>query len=201
MGFASRSVSITRYRVVGETEGSFWDAVDQGVRKGAFREGTGSDVVGLGWVSSQDFTDNAFAGASYVHGNYVALSLRIDTVRVPPRLLELQVMERTREILERTGQKRLSSAQRRELRDSVRETLMSQALRSIQVHDLVWDTAQSVAYLSSLSQKVRDEVERVFKHSFGMKLVPLIPYARAMELLETPTDRQSLESLTPVSFL
>ncbi len=35
MGFASRSVSLMRYRVKGEMEGSFWDAVDSGIQNEA----------------------------------------------------------------------------------------------------------------------------------------------------------------------
>ena len=87
MGFSARSVSMVRYRIRGEIQGSFWDAVDEGIRRYAFREVEGpGDQVGMGWTSIDDFTDNEFQGASYVRGSYVALSLRVDTARVPPRI-------------------------------------------------------------------------------------------------------------------
>ena len=61
MGFASRSVSIIRYRVKGEMEGSFWDAVDSGLKRGAFHElDTPGELVGIGWTSIDDFADNTF---------------------------------------------------------------------------------------------------------------------------------------------
>ncbi len=85
MGLMSRSASIMRYRAKGEMEGSFWDTVETGVRNGAFKpvESTG-DETGVGWTSLEDFTDFEFRGSSYVRGNYVALSLRLDAVRVRP---------------------------------------------------------------------------------------------------------------------
>jgi DNA recombination-dependent growth factor C len=200
MGFASRSVSLMRYRIKGEVEGSFWDVVDEGMRRGAFRElDTVGDEVGMGWTSIEDFLDNSFRGTSYVRGNYVALALRVDTARVPPRVLEIEVRKETRKLLEQTGQKRLSSGQRRELKDNVKDKLKHQVFPSIQVYDLIWDTAKKVAYFASLSVKARERLEDHFKKCFGLTLIPLIPYIRAEELLENAADRQALEKLKPCS--
>jgi DNA recombination-dependent growth factor C len=202
MGFTSRFASMIRYRVKGEIEGNFWDAIDAGVRKGAFRtvESPG-DEIGMGWTSMEDFTDNEFSGASYVRGNFVALGLRIDTVRVPPRILEMHVKQEGKKFLQERGARRLSAAQRRELKDRVKEMLKKQVLPSIQVFDLVWDTAQRVAYFASLSIKARERVEDHFKRSFGLTLIPLIPFIRAEELLTDKTAKHALETLTPCSMV
>jgi DNA recombination-dependent growth factor C len=198
MGFASRSVSIMRYRVRGEMSGSFWDAIEEGVKKGAFKhiESPG-DEVGIGWVSIDDFTDFQFRGASYARGNYIALSLRIDSVRVPPRILEIHIKQETRKLLEESGQQRLSSTQRRELKERVKETLKKQVFPSIQIFDLIWDTTKSVVYYGSLSVKARDRVETHFKKYFGLMLVPVLAYIRAEELLEGRLETQILENLKP----
>ncbi len=202
MGFTSRSASMIRYRVRGEISGNFWDAVDEGVRKGAFRSlGTGGDEIGMGWTSMEDFTDNEFNGASYVRGNFVALGLRIDTARVPPRILEMHLKQEGKKFLQESGARRLSKAQRRELKDRVKEMLKQQVLPSIQVFDLVWDTAQGIACFASLSIKARERVEDHFKRSFGLSLIPLIPYIRAEELLTENSDRRALEMLNPCSML
>jgi len=202
MGFASRSVSIVRYRVKGDVEGSFWDAVDGGIRRGAYRElETVGDEVGMGWTSIEDFEDNVFRGASYIRGNYVALALRVDTARVPPRVLEIELRKETRKLLEQTGQKRLSSAQRRELKDGVKDKLKKQVFPSIQVYDLMWDTAKKVVYFATLSIKARERLEELFKKCFGLSLIPLIPYLRAEELLASPAERQALEKLGPCSMV
>ncbi len=198
MGFASRSVSIMRYRVRGAIEGSFWEAVDAGIKSGAFAEvQTAGDEVGMGWASIDDFTDSQFTGASYVRGNYVALSLRIDTVRVPPRILEIQLKKESRKKLEETGQRRLSSAQRRELKEQLKESLKRQVFPSIQIYDIVWDTARAVIYFGSHAVKARERMEAHFKKCFGLTLVPLLPYIRGEELLEGKPETRLLEELKP----
>ncbi len=197
MGFISSSVSIIRYRVRGEIEGSFWDAVDNGVRNGAFREfESASDQIGIGWTSIDDFTDTAFR-SSYVRSNYVAVSLRVDTARVPPRVLEIQLKKEARKILEQTGAHRLSAAQNRDLKNHLKETLKKQVFPSIQVYDLVWDTTNAVAYFGSHSPKARERVEQHFKKSFGLTLVPLISFIRAEEILAGQPEKHRLESLRP----
>ncbi len=198
MGFASRSVSIMRYRVRGEVEGSFWDAIDEGVKRHAFREIVGpGDEVGMGWVSVEDFTDAEFQGASYIFGSYVALSMRVDTARVPAKILEMHLKQESKKLLEESGRQRLSSGQRRELKDNLKEALKKRVFPSIQVFDVMWDTTRSVVYFGSLSIKARERVEDHFKKSFGLTLIPLIPYMRAEEILSGAADKASLEKLTP----
>ncbi|MDR3603869.1 MAG: hypothetical protein P4L38_04515 [Syntrophaceae bacterium] len=196
MGFASRSVSIMRYRVKGQLEGSFWDTIHEGVKRGAFRTtDQPGELIGFGWTGIDDFDDYDFHGASYVRTNYVALAFRIDTVRVPPRVLETAIKKERKKLIETTGQRRMSTNQLRELKEALKESLKKQVLPSIQVFDFVWDTAGSVAYLAALSARARERVEDHFKTSFGLTLTPLLPYIRAMEMLENETARNKLEQL------
>ena len=65
MGFASRSVSVMRYRVKGNIDGSFWDSIHDGVKR----------VVG---VSKHHSLAKVFGhdGQTYlvwVHGSSVSL--------------------------------------------------------------------------------------------------------------------------------
>ena len=196
MGFASRSVSVMRYRVKGNIDGSFWDSIHDGVKRGSFsRTDQPGELIGFGWTSIDDFDNYEFHGASYVRSNYVALSFRIDTVRIPPRILETEVKKERRKLLERTGQKRMSANQMREMKEALKESLKRQVFPSIQVFDFVWDTAASVAYLSALSPRARERVEDHFQKSFGLSLIPLLPYIRSMEMVSTEKDRLSLEQV------
>jgi hypothetical protein len=197
-GFASRSVSIMRYRVRGEIEGSFWEAVEAGIKRGSFQESqTSGDVVGMGWTSTDDFTDSQFTGASYRRGNSVALSLRIDTVRVPPRILEIELKKESRKKQEESGQFRLSSDQRRELKEHLKESLRRQVFPSIQIYDLIWDTARALVYFGSHSVNARERMEAHFKKCFGLTLIPLLSYIRGGEILEGTPEERLLEELKP----
>jgi DNA recombination-dependent growth factor C len=177
---------LTRYRVNGEIDRAFNLAVEAGIQAHAFKQidSPDVDIVGFGWVSQGDFSDTSFDNAMMLMPAIVALSLRIDTVRIPSRTLELALKEATENVLRETGQSRLSSAQRRELKERVRETLRKKTLPTIQVHDIVWDVTNRVLYLTSISRNVMNHVESLFKKSFpGLTLTPLIPYIRAEETL------------------
>ena len=201
MGFFSRSTSMMRYKTRGDIQSSFWDAVDSGVKSGSFRDiESPGELIGLGWTSIEDFSEYDFHGASYVYGNYVALSLRVDTVRIPPRILEIQIKKETRKLLKETGQRRLSSNQRKELKEAVKESLKKQVLPSIQVFDFVWDTSRSVVYFTSLSIKARERFEDHFKKCFGLSLIPLIAYLKAEETFKTSAEKSSLEQLKASDF-
>jgi DNA recombination-dependent growth factor C len=191
-----------RYRIQGIVEGSFWEFVDNGIRVGAFKakEGPG-DEVGSGWVSMQDFSDSEFQGASYVLGNYITLSYRIDAVRIPARVIEMHFKRESKKLLEETGRQRLSSAQGRNLKETIKETLKAQSFPSIQVVDLVWDAPKEIVYVATLSPRLRERVEDHFKKSFGLTLLPMIPYVRAEQLLTNEKDRSNLSHIKPSSLV
>jgi DNA recombination-dependent growth factor C len=191
-----------RYRVNGEPEGSFWDSVDQGVKNGAFRpvESDG-DIVAMGWVSIDDFDAVEFPGADYHRANYVAISLRVDSVRVPPRIVELEMRRDAKKLLEQSGQKRLGSRQRRDLKDQVTERLRKQMFPNIQTYDMIWDTSERVLYFGSLAVKARERFQDHFKRSFGLSLTPLIPYILAEDTLGEGKGAKALEDLAPSFFI
>ncbi len=202
MGLMSRSCSIMRYRVRGEIEGSFWNTIEEGVRRGAFKslESSG-DEVGLGWTSFEDFTDYEFKTPSYVRSTYVALTLRIDVIRIPPRVLEMEFKRESRKMMQEKGLKRLSSGQRKELKDILKDRLRKQVFPSIQTFDLIWDTGNAVVYYGSHSVKARERLETHFKKCFGLTLVPLLTFIRGAELLSNNAERESLEQLKPSSLV
>jgi DNA recombination-dependent growth factor C len=202
MGFSSRSFSMLRYRVKGEPEGSFWDAVDTGIKKGAFKQiESDGDIIAMGWVSLEDFDDAQFAGASYHRANYVTMSLRVDSVRVPPRIVELEIRRDAKKLMERTGQNRLSSRQRRDLKDQVTDRLRKQMFPNIQTYDIIWDTAAGALYFGSLATKARERFQDHFKRCFGLSLTPLIPYLLAREFLADESGARALDELTPSYFV
>ncbi|MDD3473741.1 MAG: hypothetical protein PHS86_13250, partial [Syntrophaceae bacterium] len=96
--------------------------------------------------------------------------------------------------------RRLSSNQRKELKETVKEVLKKQVLPSIQVFDFVWDTSKSIVYFTSLSIKARERFEDHFKKSFGLSLIPLIPYLKAEEVLASQMDKSKLEKLKASDF-
>lgn len=207
MGFLSRSVSLMRYRLKEQDElkeqvkGQFWEYVEFGVKRGAYKEmETSTDVVAIGWTSIDDFTSYDFENASYIFANYVALCLRVDTVTVPSKVVELHFRQQRAKLLKERGQNKLSAAQSRDLKDQVKETLKKQMLPSVNLFDVVWNTAEDLVYFTNLGVKARERFEDHFRKSFGLTLIPLIPYIRGFEILGEE-EGPALESLQPSSLI
>ncbi len=201
MGFMSRSVSMMRYRVKGTIEGNFWQSVEDGIQKGVFKDIGDTGELSLGWTSFEDFTDTEFSRSSYVRSTYIALGFRIDTIRVPPRILEIHLKKQIQSVLKTSGRTRLSSTERRELKERVKESLLKQILPSIQVIDVIWDTAKSTIYLGTLSAKTRERFEEHFKRCFGLSILPIIPFIRAEELLQIRGKAGILETVKSASMV
>jgi DNA recombination-dependent growth factor C len=190
-----------RYRVKGTIEGNFWQSVEDGIQKGVFKDIGDTGELSLGWTSFEDFTDTEFSRSSYVRSTYIALGFRIDTIRVPPRILEIHLKKQIQSVLKTSGRTRLSSTERRELKERVKESLLKQILPSIQVIDVIWDTAKSTIYLGTLSAKTRERFEEHFKRCFGLSILPIIPFIRAEELLQIRGKAGILETVKSASMV
>lgn len=202
MGLLSRSTSITRYRVTGKLEGPINVALAHGVKRGRYRKiDSDGDVVGLGWTAPDDFTAVEFEPAACMFANYIALCLRVDTVTVSSRVLEERVRQEIPKLLEKLGLVQLSAAQRRGLKEQCKESLRKEAQASIGLNYVVWDTAENVVYFTGLSMKARERFEDHFKKSFGLRLHPLIPYIRALELQESNESIPPLDPVGDMDFL
>ena len=71
---------------------------------------------------------------------------------------------------------------RQEIRELVRNDLLSRALPSPATFDVVWDTRRDLVTFTSLGTKTIDLFMEQFKKTFeGLRLVPVHPFARARE--------------------
>jgi hypothetical protein len=66
---------------------------------------------------------------------------------------------------------------------------------------VIWDTAKSTIYLGTLSAKTRERFEEHFKRCFGLSILPIIPFIRAEELLQTRGKAGILETVKSASMV
>jgi hypothetical protein len=82
---------------------------------------------------------------------------------------------------------------REELKEAVHGALLAKTLPAPAVWDAVWDTRSGLLTIVSLSAKVVDQFETLFKQTFeGFRLIPVHPYARALEVVD-PALKGALE--------
>lgn len=202
MGFISSSSSFTRYWVKDQLPVDYRQRYAEEIRRYAFREiEEESDLErSLGWVNIMNVMDNEFFGEEFFKGEFIALSLRIDTRRVPAQVIKNFCRKAEEEIKSEQGKDFLSKAQRQDIRDMVRMQLLKRAIPNTRSFDMIWDIVGSQLFFSSTNEGVCLEFLELYKKTFGLGLEQLFPYSMARSIL-ADGQKALLEQVLPVSFV
>jgi hypothetical protein len=175
MGLLKGTLSFSRYRFPGKMPKNFREFVDRQIKLHAFREGSlGAEEKSLGWTSIENVLDTNFAQSDYLYGDYLAISLRLDRKVDPPSLLKLKMLEAERKFL--SARKRLSKEQRDEIREQIRLELLSKAHPVPSFFDVCWSLSENWLLFGSLTAKVMEEFETLFKKTFDGTLYASVPW-------------------------
>ena len=93
MSILSSSVSITQFKVEGKLRSPILETVANGLKKFAISE-IDEDISdkAIGWTSFHKPYQPDFDGSSFVYGNYLVFSLRIDKKNIPAKVLKKYIM-------------------------------------------------------------------------------------------------------------
>lgn len=190
MGVLKGSATFTRYRVIGDMPKDFRNFFDTQIKLHAFREiSNGLEEKSLGWTSSENVLDTDFEYANYSLADYAVFSLRIDRRTVPPALLKLKVLEAERRYIKENNLKKLYREQRAEIREAVRREILGKTPPVPSFYEVCWALSQGWLILGTLSPKVFDDFEDLFKRSFNLTAIHFFPWdpafadSRTAELL------------------
>jgi len=194
MGIIKGSVTLSRYRVKGEPPSDFKDFIDSRIRKFAFREiENSSEEESIGWVSVHDYMDTSFAYAAYALDPFVALGLRIDKRQISGSLLKKYHRLELKKAHARGEGRKLSRMEREELKEKARLDLLTRIPPTTRSYELVWDTASGQVWLGASARSVREVAEDLFKRTFELDLVAIIPWHLAQDAAKATEARQALE--------
>jgi len=176
MGLLKGTLTFSRYRLPGNLPGRFHDFIDRQIKMHAFQElSLASEEKSSGWTSLENILDTHFEQANYSTGDYLTFSFRMDRKIIPPSLLKLKLLEAEKKILS-GSRKYISKDQRDEIKERVRLELLSKAHPIPSFYDVCWSLTQKCLVLGSLSPKVLEEFEGLFKKTFNLPLVPFVPW-------------------------
>lgn len=202
MGFISSSASFTRYWVKGQLPADYREKYAEEIRRYAFREiEEDSDIErAAGWVNIMNVMDSKFYGEEFFKGEFIALSLRVDTRRVPPQVLKNFCTKAEGERKAALGKDFLSKAERQDTRDMVKAQLLKRAIPNTRTFDMIWDIKSNQLLFSSTNDSICLEFFELYKKTFGLNLEQLFPYSLAQSIL-TEGQKALLEQISPVSFV
>ena len=176
MGLLKGTLTFSRYRLPGDLPARFHDLIDRQIKKHAFQElSVASEEKSSGWTSLENILDTRFEQANYAIGDYLAFSCRMDRKIIPPSLLKLRLLEAEKKILSRS-RKYISKDQRDEIKERIRLELLSQAHPIPSFYDVCWSLSAKWLIFGSLSPKVQEEFEGLFKKTFDLPLLSFVPW-------------------------
>lgn len=188
MGILANTVSLCQFRVEGELpSGDLAEWAAECLAQNAFRSiEQNADEQSLGWVQLDDNRDSDFSNPELCRrDHYLVFTLRRDQRKLPSALFKAWFERAQQEFLAtRPELQRVPKAKREELREAVRGSLLARTLPVPASWDAVWDTRSGIVSFTSLSPKIVETFEALFKQTFkGARLVPVYPMARAAEVV------------------
>jgi DNA recombination-dependent growth factor C len=203
MGILSSTVSLTRYRVNGALGDTPIERVEQGLKKHTIQD-IGKEPIEImsGWTSLFDPFTPDFNGSSFLVASYFVFALRIDKKSVPSKVLKQKYIVEEKKRLVESGREFLSRNEKKDLKEEIKNMLLSQAHAVPNITDIVWDFENSLIWVYSTQKAANEEIESLFLKSFKLNLIKLFPYTLAdFEGDLSDPEKDLLLKLKPSSFM
>ncbi len=202
MGLLSASSTITRYKVRGKLPDPETEAAAKGLSGRVIAEIEGeAEARAVGWTSFGSPFAPDFSGSNFSVGPWWVFCLRVDKKSVPGKLVNKHVALLAARRLAATGRAHLSREEKKEVRAEVMEALLRRVPAVPSVYDVLWNYGDEEVWLFSSQKSAAEDLETLFHESFGLLLVPMVPFTRA-ELAAGLSSREleRLSAVTPCSF-
>lgn len=200
MGFTSATASVFRY--LAPVPARFdRAAVAEAVTRRAFTPlSAGDGPHRAGWVGIHDPLATDLGPADLFFQHYLAVGFRFDRRVVPARLVRLERRRTEQERARADGVGRLGAKARREIKIEVETRLVAQALPVPHLADCVWNLERGQVYLSGGTRALREAFLDLFRATFGVHPVPMIPYIAAEHVGLGAGTVTALRAVEPASF-
>ncbi len=188
-----RSGSAVTFFVEGKLPDARSPDLVRALREHRFRtiENAASEEVSIGWVSPADPTGESFELEDIDVDCGLWLRLRIDKKVLPPVWLRIHTSA-----AERGAGRRLTTAERRDLRADLHRKLLPRVLPIVQLVDVLVRPRDRTVMLFSTAKGTCEQFDKLFFKTFAVRLVPASPYALAAR---SGLGREALAYLDQVS--
>ena len=201
MSFLKGSASFVRFSVEGELPENALDYIADRIAAFSFQDIDDTyDEYSIGWVSVLNMFDSQFEYASYVAGDYITLTLRIDERKISPAILKKFVAKEEERVKQEKQLPKLSRSVKIQIKERIRTELVRKAIPVPSVYDLCWSMSHNILLFFSTNKKAQALLEDFFKESFGLLLRQQIPYTTA-EHLVSEKEQEVLEKISPDIFV
>lgn len=203
MGLLSASSTITRF-IAPPPANLDRDATAAAISRRTFRPfdaDAAADKQTCGWVAIHDPLAVHVEPADLFYQQFLVIGFRFDKRAVPGKLLWLERRRLEEERRAERGLPRLGAAARREIKDEVEARLLVRALPAPRLFDCAWNLENGRVYFTGKQKAARDAFVELFRETFGVQPVPLIPYLAAEYVGLSSRTVEAVRAVEPASFV
>lgn len=158
------------------------EAFADAIARRTFRE-LDAEVAGnkqaYGWVGIHDPLATSLGTADLFFQQYLVVGFRYDKWAIPAKLLWLERRRLEEQRKAERGIPRLGAASRREIKEEVEARLLQRALPTPRLFDCAWNLDTGRVFFTGKQKAARDCFVDLFRETFGIMPMPLIPYLAA----------------------
>ena len=207
MGFASGSVTLRRYRIVGWKSRHVDEALLDQLNAHAFgRSGFDSaDFVEVGWITPIHLFDVDFAAEKIAVDRFVHLRMRVDRNSPPSAILRSYLEIERLAAVEAAADGKLGKFELRQAKDAARrraeKEAKSGAFRRISAYPLLIDPEHRMLYFGNAGAAANERLQQLFADTFGSRLEPADAAQLAARWAESAGRKRDLEDVKPSHFV
>lgn len=192
MGALAGSVTASEFYVRGELPKDFREFYLQQLTKRRFKEiDVNSDEdESMGWVTTHDPFSSEFTLNDVLWGDYLLVTLRHDSLKVPAAAFKLYLQKEIAAALKESGKERISKTEEEELRDSLHKKLRRRVLPSIKTYDVVWNVERNLMWLFTTNKRVTEVFQELWGDTFELPIAAKNPFS----LMERLNDDKLLDA-------
>ncbi len=187
MGFLATSASICYFKITGtQNLPAQQELQDKLIGEGFTSIEKTADELSTGWVELDNYDCSEFLSTSSCwRDHHFCFTLRQDRRRIPAALLKRQIIQLSEEFLAaHPNFKYVPKAEKEQIRDQARSSLLVRTLPSPSFYDVIWDTEKQLLRFCSLGQNTIDSFQGLFHQTFpGLRLQLYHPVARASQIV------------------
>ena len=155
-----------------------------------------------GWTSYDRPFQPDFSGSSFVCGSYFVFSLRIDKKNIPAKVLKKHYTIEADKRMSQSGRDFLSKAEKRAVKENVRNALCLKVPATPHIYDVVWNYEEASLWFFTNLKAANEELETLFSKSFHLSIIRMFPYTAAdMSSDLSDSQRDDLQKISPTPFV
>lgn len=176
------AVTFARYRVQRSKDApkDLKRSLSHALRRNAFEalDPTGDEDRAAGWVELENHDSTELAPSHFLYGDYLMVSWRVDTLRVPSNRVNAE-LDRWVRIHEAEKGEAPTRASKKAQKELILKKLRRQAFPVTRTYDLTWNLDKDLIYVWSSARKIIDEIAIALEDGFGLRLLAQSPGALA----------------------